>query len=94
MNFHLCQQLCSYYTVVLVLIPTATRWSKPQQAELVPLKKKRVVRHVSGEGLAPIVSAYSRLILVDVTVLLTSNRLLLKGQQNQRATRPKTKEEK
>jgi hypothetical protein len=26
--------------------------------------------------------------------LLTSNRLLLKGQQNQRATRPKIKEEK
>ncbi len=34
-----------------------------------PLEKKRVVRHVSGEGLAPIVSAYSRLILVDGTVL-------------------------
>jgi hypothetical protein len=28
------------------------------------------------------------------TKLLTSNRLLLKGQQNQRATRPKIKEEK
>ena len=26
--------------------------------------------------------------------MLTSNRLLLKGQQNQRATRPKIKEEK
>ena len=34
-----------------------------------PLEKKRVVGHVSGEGLAPIVSAYSRLILVDGTVL-------------------------
>ena len=34
-----------------------------------PLEKKRVVGHVSGEGLAPIVSANSRLILVDGTVL-------------------------
>ncbi len=34
-----------------------------------PLEKKRVVGHVSREGLAPIVSAYSRLILVDGTVL-------------------------
>ena len=33
-----------------------------------PLEKKRVVGHVSGEGLAPIVRAYSRLILVDGTV--------------------------
>ena len=32
-------------------------------------KKKRVVGHVSGEGLAPIVSTNSRLILVDGTVL-------------------------
>ena len=32
-------------------------------------EKKRVVGHVSGEGLAPIVSANSRLILVDGTVL-------------------------
>ena len=32
------------------------------------LEKNRVVGHVSGEGLAPIVSAYSRLILVDGTV--------------------------
>ncbi len=29
-----------------------------------------------------------------VFIMLTSNRLLLKGQQNQRATRPKIKEEK
>jgi hypothetical protein len=34
-----------------------------------PLEKKRVVRHVSREGLAPIVRAYSRLILVDGSVL-------------------------
>ena len=34
-----------------------------------PLKKKRVVGHVSREGLAPIVKAYSRLILVDGLVL-------------------------
>jgi hypothetical protein len=27
-----------------------------------PLEKKRVVGHVSGEGLAPIVKAYSRLV--------------------------------
>ena len=34
-----------------------------------PLEKKSVVGHVSGEGLAPIVSTYSRLMLVDGTVL-------------------------
>ncbi len=34
-----------------------------------PLEKKRVVGHVSREGLAPIVKAYSRLILVDGLVL-------------------------
>ena len=34
-----------------------------------PQEMKWVVGHVSGEGLAPIVSAYSRLILVDGTVL-------------------------
>ncbi len=45
MNFHLCQQLCSYYTVVLVLILTATRWSDPRQAELVRLKKENQERY-------------------------------------------------
>ena len=34
-----------------------------------PLEKKRVVGHVSREGLAPIVKAYSRLIPVDGLVL-------------------------
>ena len=34
-----------------------------------PLEKNRVVENVSREGLAPIVKAYSRLILVDGLVL-------------------------
>ena len=56
-------------TSVCVLSLKLSASSSSKLPSSLPLEKKRVVGHVSGEGLAPIVSAYSRLILVDGTVL-------------------------
>ena len=60
---------------------------KVQLLEFESRRIKKVKRHFreirSGKAFFP-----------GSKVLLTSNRLLLKGQQNQRATRPKIKEEK
>ncbi len=59
---------CTELKVSLGLVGASASSSSMLPSSL-PLEKKRVVGHVSGEGLAPIVKAYSRLILVDGLVL-------------------------
>jgi hypothetical protein len=59
----------SLKSVLTLLVVGASASSSSMLPSSLLLEKKRVVGHVSGEGLAPIVSAYSRLILVDGTVL-------------------------
>ncbi len=61
--------MLSLKSVLALLVVGASVSSSPMLSSSLPLEKKRVVGHVSGEGQAPIVKAYSRLILIDGLVL-------------------------